>query len=155
MKSLKLDLARPEGAGAGEVAVNRLAREPVKGRQRCKQQASGKEPLCRCRRLERGGFCPWVGKIPWRRARQPRPVLLPGDSRGQRSLAGCSPCGCRVGHDRKDLACTQGAHTRGSVFHWQDSSAKALRPNQALRGDLRDAESERCGPRPARAARPW
>ena len=25
--------------------------------------------------------------------------FLPGESHGQRSLAGCSPWGCRVGHD--------------------------------------------------------
>ena len=31
-------------------------------------------------------------KIPWRRARQPTPVLLPGESHGQRGLAGYSPC---------------------------------------------------------------
>jgi len=35
-------------------------------------------------------FDPWVGKIPWRRKRQPIPVLLPGKSRGLRSLAGYS-----------------------------------------------------------------
>ena len=33
-------------------------------------------------------FDPWVGKIPWRRAWQPTPVLLPGESHGQRSLVG-------------------------------------------------------------------
>ena len=33
----------------------------------------------------------WVKKIPWRRAWQPTPVLLPGESYGQRSLAGYSP----------------------------------------------------------------
>jgi len=33
----------------------------------------------------------WVRKIPWRRAWQPSPVFLPGESHGQRSLAGCSP----------------------------------------------------------------
>ena len=38
-------------------------------------------------------FDPWVGKIHWRRAWQPTPVFLPGASRGQRSLAGCSPQG--------------------------------------------------------------
>ena len=38
----------------------------------------------------RRGFDPWVGKIPWRRAWQPTPVLLPGESYGQRSLAGYS-----------------------------------------------------------------
>ena len=45
------------------------------------------------------GFSLWVRKIPWRRKWQPTPVLLPGKSHGQRSLAGCSPWGCRVGQD--------------------------------------------------------
>ena len=34
-------------------------------------------------------------KIPWRRKWQPTPVLLPGESHGQRSLAGYSPRGCK------------------------------------------------------------
>ena len=38
---------------------------------------------------------PWVGKIPWRRAWQPTPVFLPGESHGQRSLEGYSPWGCK------------------------------------------------------------
>ena len=33
---------------------------------------------------------PSVGKIPWRRAWQPTPVFMPGESCGQRSLAGYS-----------------------------------------------------------------
>ena len=37
----------------------------------------------------------WVGKIPWRRAWQPTPVSLPGESHGQRSLVGYSPWGCK------------------------------------------------------------
>ena len=44
-------------------------------------------------------FDPWVGNIPWRRKWQPTPVFSPGESHGRRSLAGCSPRGCRVGHD--------------------------------------------------------
>ena len=52
---------------------------------------SGKEPACQCRRHKRHEFNPWVGKIPWRRAWQPTPVFLPGESHGQRSLAGYSP----------------------------------------------------------------
>ena len=40
-------------------------------------------------------FDPWVGKIPWRRAWHPTAVFLPGESRGQRSLAGCGPCVCK------------------------------------------------------------
>ena len=39
------------------------------------------------------GLIPPPGKIPWRRAWQPIPVFLPGESHGQRSLAGCSPWG--------------------------------------------------------------
>ena len=53
---------------------------------------SGKEPACQCRRCKRRGFDPWIGKIPRGRA-------WPGESRGQRSLAGYSPWGCRVWHD--------------------------------------------------------
>ena len=52
--------------------------------------ANGKGSTCQCRRR---GFDPWVGKIPWRRAWQPTPVFLPGESHGQRSLAGYSPPG--------------------------------------------------------------
>ena len=58
---------------------------------------SGKEFTCQCRscRLD-----PWVGKIPWRKAWQPIPVFLPGESQGQRSLVGYSPWGHkRVGHN--------------------------------------------------------
>ena len=40
---------------------------------------------------QRQGFDPWVGKIPWRRAWQPAPVFLPGESHEQRSLVGYSP----------------------------------------------------------------
>ena len=35
------------------------------------------------------------GSIPGRRKWQPTPVLLPGESHGQRSLVGYSPCGCK------------------------------------------------------------
>ena len=48
---------------------------------------------CQCRRPKRHRFHSWAKKIPWRRKRQPIPVLLPGDSHGQRSLAGHSPWG--------------------------------------------------------------
>ena len=44
--------------------------------------------------VKRLGFDPWVGNIPWRRRTwQPTPVFLPGESHGQRSLAGYSPSG--------------------------------------------------------------
>ena len=57
--------------------------------------ASGEVPACRCRRRKRCGFDPWVGKIPWRRAWQPTPVCLPGESHGERSLVDYSPWGCK------------------------------------------------------------
>ena len=53
--------------------------------------ASGKEPTFHCRRHKRLGFSLWVCKIPWRRAWQPTPVFLPGESHGQRSLLGYGP----------------------------------------------------------------
>ena len=45
--------------------------------------------------IKRFRFNPWVGKIPWRRAWQPTLVFLPGESHGQRSLAGYSPKGLK------------------------------------------------------------
>ena len=66
---------------------------------------SGKESTCQYRRP---GFDPWIRKIPWRRKWQPTPVFLPGESHGQRSLAGYSPWGRqRVRHD---LATKQQQH---------------------------------------------
>ena len=53
--------------------------------------SSDKEPTCQCRKHERRGFNPWVGKIFWRWAQQPTPIFLLGESHGQRSLEGCSP----------------------------------------------------------------
>ena len=37
---------------------------------------------------QRFRFDLWIGKIPWRRAWQPTPVFLPGESHGQSSLVG-------------------------------------------------------------------
>ena len=54
---------------------------------------SGKETTCQCRRLKGHVFDPWVRKSPLRRAWQPSPVFLPGESHGQRSLADYSPWG--------------------------------------------------------------
>ena len=48
---------------------------------------------CQWRRHKSPEFNPWVRKIPQRRAWQPTPVFLPGESHGQRSLVGDSPWG--------------------------------------------------------------
>ena len=47
--------------------------------------------------MQETGFNPWVRKTPWRRAWQPTPAFLPGESHGQRSLVGSQ----RVGHDSR------------------------------------------------------
>ena len=46
------------------------------------------EPTCQCKRCKRYGFDLLSGEDPWRRAWQPTPVFLPGESHGLRSLAG-------------------------------------------------------------------
>ena len=76
--------------------------------------ASGKELACQCRRHKRQGFDPWVGKIPWRREWQPTPVFLPGESHGQRRLAGYGPWG------RKQLDMTE-VTLMGTLMHGIDS----------------------------------
>jgi len=45
--------------------------------------------------MQETGLIPALGKIPWRRAWQPTPVFLPGESHRQRSLASYSPWGCK------------------------------------------------------------
>ena len=45
-------------------------------------------------------FNPQVEKFPWKRAWQPTPVFLTGESHGQRSLVGYSPWG----HKESDMA---------------------------------------------------
>ena len=52
---------------------------------------------------------PFAGKIPWRRARQPTPVFLPGESHGQRSRARYSPWG----HKELDTSEQQTLTTHG------------------------------------------
>ena len=46
----------------------------------------GSVVACQCRKGKGCTFDTWGRKIPWRRAQQPTPVFLPGDSHGQRSL---------------------------------------------------------------------
>ena len=55
----------------------------------------GKVPACQCRRRKTCGFDPRVRKIPWKKAWQPTPIFLPGESHGQRSLEVYGPWGCK------------------------------------------------------------
>ena len=58
-----------------------------------------KNPLANAGDKRESGLNPQIGKIPWRRAWQPTPVFLPGESHGQRKLAGYSP----QGHKESDM----------------------------------------------------
>ena len=67
-----------------------------------------------CKRHKRHRFNPWFRKIPWRRKWQPTPVFLPGKFHGQRSLAGYSPRGRRVGHHwASERACSKSKGNTG------------------------------------------
>ena len=68
-----------------------------------------KKSACQRRRCRRYRFDPWVGKVPCRREWQPTPVFLPGESHGQRNLAGYSPWGCKI------LDTTKNTHMGGGV----------------------------------------
>ena len=47
------------------------------------------------------GFNPWVGKVPWRRERQPTPVFWPGESHEL-----CSPQGHKESDTTEKLSLT-------------------------------------------------
>ena len=88
-----------------------------------------------CLQLGRPGFEPWVGKISWRRERLPTSVFLPGEFRGQRSLAGYSPWG------RKESTWLSNFHTH---IHDPGRASQVVlvvknHPDNA--GDVRDAGS--------------
>ena len=59
-----------------------------------------------CLQCRRPRFDLWVGEIHWRWEWQPTPVFLPGESKGQRSLAGYSPWGCTEPHITEQLTQT-------------------------------------------------
>ena len=81
---------------------------------------SGKQAVSQCKK--RCGFSPWVGKIPWRRAWQPTPVLLPGESHEQRSLVGYSPWGCKESNVTEATG-----HTHSSSEHDPTEETEAQR----------------------------
>ena len=74
-------------------------------------------------------FNPWVGKIPWRRKWQLTPVLLPGRSHRQRSLAGYSPWGHR--RVRHDLVIKQQQSCSRLVPHDPAKLTRKINPQSA------------------------
>ena len=118
---------------------------------------SSKESTCQSRRCKRRGFDPWVGKIPCRRAWQPTPVSLPGESHGQRSLEGYSPWGHRESAMTEQLTLTYSRLTNNVVIasggQQRDSATHtSFAPQTPLPSRLpRDTEQKplcwRAGPR--------
>ena len=106
--------------GAWRAIVHEIANRHDKASQGFPGGSSGKESACECRRSRRCCFGPWVGKMPWKRKWQPAPVFLPGESHGQRSLAGCSPWGRK---ESDTTEATQHAHMLKSVYVSSVSSA--------------------------------
>ena len=80
--------------------------------------SDGKESACNA-----GNLCsiPGLGKIPWRKAWQPTPVFLPGESHGQRRLVGYSPFGCKESDMTEQLTHT---HTKKKV--WSHCISKTI-----------------------------
>ena len=66
-----------------------------------------------CLQCGRPGFNSWVGKIPWRRKWQP----TPGESHGQRSLVGYSPCGHKSRPQLSDYTTTAYIHMYSQNTH--------------------------------------
>ena len=70
------------------------------------------------------------GRFPWRKAWQPTPVFLPGESHGQRSLEGYSPWG-REESDTTEAA--EHAHTgrigRSFFLNFELSSSGIVSPH--------------------------
>ena len=85
---------------------------------------SGKEPACQCRRNKRHGFDPWVRKIPWRRAWQPTPKFLPGESSWTKEPGGLWSMGSqRVRHNWSNLA---RMHPLSQKRVYQDTKTQVL-----------------------------
>ena len=74
-------------------------------------------------------FDPWVEKLPWRRTWQPAPVLLPGESQGQRSLVGYHPWGHKESDTTEQLTLSLSPACRVlavSVIQFHTSQKRAL-----------------------------
>ena len=87
--------------------------------------ANGKEHACQCRRHR---FDPWVRMIPWRRAWQPTPVILPGNFHGQRSLSGYSPRGHKEMDRTEQLSTHIRTHHIFSFYCSNKNSQRAMWP---------------------------
>ena len=86
--------------------------------------SAGKESACKA---GDAGSIPGLGTSPWRRKWQPTPVFLPGESHGQRSLAGYSP----QGHKESDT--TKAAeHTQHKFLQRTEKKETHLTPSRSI-----------------------
>ena len=60
----------------------------------------------------------------WRKKWQPTPVFLPGESHGQRSLAGCGPRGCREWDMTEQLALLKWETSTPLYQEWKDTMGR-------------------------------
>ena len=74
-------------------------------------------PAWQCRSRTRHRFDPWVGKISWRRPRQPTSVFFPGESHGQRSLVATVHGVAKSRTRLKQLSTHACSHCRGCRFN--------------------------------------
>ena len=82
--------------GRGSVGHTKVMNGLAEGARGHPRWHSGKESACQGRRQRRGRFDAWVWKIPWRRAWQPTPGFLPGESPWMEEPGGLLP---NVRHD--------------------------------------------------------
>ena len=76
----------------------------------------GKESTCSAGDL---GLTPGLGRLPWRRRWLPTLVFLPGESHGQRSLAGYSPWGYKESDKTEQLTLQPLLGGAGGVLSWE------------------------------------
>ena len=81
---------------------------------------SGKKKKKSACQHRRQGFGPWVRRIPWRKKWKPTPVFFPGETHGQRRLAGYSPRGC------KESDMTEWLSTHEPGKRWKMNSAAGI-----------------------------
>ena len=81
---------------------------------------------------KRCGFDPWVGKIPWRRAWQPTPVFLPGESHGLRRVWQATIYRVAKSHELKQLS-----------MHASHKKTKAKTPRRIIVKLLKTKDKEK------------
>ena len=80
-----------------------------------------------------------VGKIPWRRAWQPTPVFLPGESLGEGSLVGYSPWGCKESDTIEQLSLF---NLSIEDFSQQSLGSQTLASQDSMTGNLTSSDKK-------------